>query len=207
MTQMVIQMNSSKLSMNIYSVLPILLMSLFVLTGCGKSEKIISEPQTTENEIEGTQAPIISEKGLTAHLEIHESLKIGEKVNLKFTLKNTSETPMYILKWYTPLEGFAGWIFRVTRNGQEIPYEGIAASRGAPLPDEYVYLEPGGSTSAIIDMASVYDFSKAGTYRIAFISPHISQIAYTEDEMAKSVDDLIPVEMPSNTVTLVLDDK
>jgi hypothetical protein len=88
-----------------------------------------------------------------------------------------------------------------------IPYEGIEASRGAPLPDDYVYLEPGRSTSAIIDLAPVYDFSKAGTYRIAFISPRISHIAYTEDEKAKSVDDLVPVEMPSNTVTLVLDDK
>jgi hypothetical protein len=114
---------------------------------------------------------------------------------------------MYVLKWYTPLEGFAGRIFRVTRNGEGIPYEGIEASRGAPLPDEYVYLEPGGSTSAINDLASVYDFSKTGTYRIVFISPRISQIAYTEDEMAKSVDDLVPVEMPSNVVTLVLADK
>lgn len=198
-------MNSSKLSTNIYSWLSILLLSMLVLTGCGTSETIFVEPESTDNGIEGTQGPIASEKGLTAHLEIPERLKIGEKVNLKFTLTYTSDTPVYILKWYTPLEGIAGWIFRVTCNGQEIPYKGIEASRGAPLPDDYVYLEPGGSTSAIVDLTAVYDFSKAGTYRIAFISPRISHIAYTEDEMAKSVDDLVPVEMPSNTVTLVLE--
>jgi hypothetical protein len=160
-----------------------------------------------ENSGESNQGYTAQESGLSAYLELPERLQIGDPINLKFTLTNNSETAYYVLNWYTPLEGFAGRIIRVTCNGQVIPYEGIEASRGAPLPEDYVYLEPGGSTSTIVDPGTVYDFSKAGTYRIAFISPRISHIAYTEDEMAKSVDDLVPVEMPSNTVTLVLDEK
>ena len=205
MIQMEFKMSYSKLTIKEYSATIILLVSVLFLAGCGKPENQIAESKPTENGIKETQGPISSESGLIAQLEIPEAVTNGETVNLKFTLKNVSTTPFYVLKWYTPLEGFAGWIFRVTRDSQEIPYEGIEASRGAPLPEEYVYLEPGESTTAMVDMASVYDFSQAGTYRIAFTSPHVSQIAYTADEMAKSVDDLVPVEMPSNTITLVLD--
>jgi len=200
-------MTFSKLSSNVFSISTILVISMLILAGCGKPETKVPESKPTEQGTEETQVPIFSKSGLIAHLEIPENPTNGEIVNLKFTLKNVSENPLYILKWYTPLEGFAGRIFRVTRDGQEIPYEGIEASRGAPLAEEYVYLEPGESTSAIVDLASVYDFSVAGTYRIAFISPHVSQIAFTENEMAKSVDDLVPVEMPSNPVLLVVDDK
>ena len=148
-----------------------------------------------------------TESELTAYLEIPERLLIGEEVQLKFTLKNTSDTPMYILKWYTPLEGMAGWIFQVTRDGQALQYQGIAASRGAPLPDEYVLLNSGESTSAVVSLETSYDFSTPGTYKIRFISPRISHIAFTEEEKATTLEELGPVDMPSTPVTLIIDDK
>ena len=126
--------------------------------------------------------------GLTADLEIPERLSINEAIPLKFTLKNTSDTPMHILKWYTPLEGIAGWIFQVTRDGQVLPYMGIAASRGAPLPEEYVLLNPGEYTSAVVDLRTSFDFSIPGTYRIRFISPRISHVAFTEQEKATTLE-------------------
>jgi peptidyl-Lys metalloendopeptidase len=107
-----------------------------------------------------------------------------------------------VLKWYTPLEGIAGQIFRVERDGEVIPYEGILATRVTAPPEAYVLLEPGESVSAEVDLATAYDFSKAGEYTIEFLSPTISHIAKTEAEMAKTVDDLGPVEIPSNRVTI-----
>ena len=148
-----------------------------------------------------------AESGLAAYLELPERLLIGEEVQIKFTLKNTSDTPMYILKWYTPLEGIAGWIFQVTRAGQVIPYKGIEASRSSPIPDDYVLLNPGESTSAVVSLGTSFDFSKPGTYKIRFISPRISHIAFTEEEMATTLDDLGPVDMLSNHVTLKIGDK
>jgi hypothetical protein len=154
-----------------------------VLTSPGET----SEPPETE---------------LKANLKVPASLPSGEVVKLRFTLINNTDTELYVLKWYTPLEGIAGEIFRVERDGQFIPYEGILAARGDPSADAYVLLNPGESVSAEVDLATAYDFSPAGEYTIAFLSPRISHVAKTEDQMAASVDDLGPVEIPSNSVAV-----
>lgn len=140
--------------------------------------------------------------GLTAQLEVPEHLPIGEDVRIIFTLTNTSDTPLYILKWYTPLEGIVGEIFQVTYEGKPIPYKGILAYRDSPLPEDYFLLHPNESIKAFMHFGPSYDFTKPGRYEIKFLSPRISHIAYTEEEFAKSVDDLSPVQILSNTVTL-----
>jgi hypothetical protein len=147
------------------------------------------------------------DSGLSAGLEIPKHLLIGEEVNLKFTLINPTDTPIYILEWYTPLEGIAGEIFQVSLEGQEIPYEGMLVFRGDPTPDSYILLNPGEATSAVVDLATSFNFSKAGVYKIEFISPRISHIAFTEDEMATSVDDLGSIQILSSPVTLEIGDK
>jgi peptidyl-Lys metalloendopeptidase len=142
------------------------------------------------------------ETQLEAILKVPATLPGGEAVNLRFTLVNNTDSELYVLKWYTPLEGIAGEIFRIERDGEAIPYEGILASRGDPTPDAYVLLGPGESVSAEVDLATAYDFSKAGEYTIEFLSPSISHVARTEAEMAKTVDDLGPVQIRSNEVTI-----
>lgn len=196
-------MKTGKLSMKRTAGLSSLLLLMLMLTGCGKAEM---KPAPTENVLEDNQAPLTSTSGLTARLEISEQLTVGDEVNLTFTLTNISGTPMYVLKWYTPLEGIAGEIFRVTRDGQIVPYEGILASRGAPTRDEYVFLDTGASVSAVVDLSTSFNFSKAGTYEIRFISPRISHIALSEAEMATSVDDLGPVEIASHPVIVEIGD-
>jgi hypothetical protein len=128
----------------------------------------------------------------------------GEAVKLTFTLTNHSPEKLYVLTWYTPLEGIFGEIFEVKREGQAIPYEGPLVMRGDPLPENYVLLEPGASVSAEVDLATVYSFSQAGEYTIEFLSPRISHVAKTESEFAASVDDLGPVEIPCNALRLTI---
>jgi hypothetical protein len=145
---------------------------------------------------------VSSESDLQAVLEIPARLSSGEAVPLDFTLINRSDARLYVLKWYTPLEGIAGEIFRIERDGQDIPYQGILATRGTPPAEAYVLLEPGESVSAEVDLAKSYDFSIPGKYTIEFLSPSISHVARTEGEMARTLDDLGPVQMPSNRVTV-----
>ena len=140
--------------------------------------------------------------GLSATLEAPSSLPNGEAVPVTFTLTNHSPGRLYILTWYSPLEGIFGEIFRVARDGQAIAYEGPLVMRGDPLPEDYVLLEPGASVSAEVDLAEAYDFSQAGEYTIQFLSPRISQVAKTDSEFAASVDDLGPVEIPCNSLSL-----
>jgi hypothetical protein len=139
---------------------------------------------------------------LSATIEVPATLTSGEAVRLRFTLSNNTDVRLHVLKWYTPLEGIAGEIFRVERDGQTIPYQGILATRGTPPAEAYVLLEPGESVSAEVDLAKSYDFSIPGEYTIEFLSPSISHLARTEAEMAKTLDDLGPVQMPSNQVTV-----
>ena len=123
---------------------------------------------------------------------------------MTFNLINHAAHSLYVLNWYTPLEGIAGEIFQVRRDGRLLPYQGILAMRAAPRPEDYVYLVPGASPTAVVDLAQAYDFSQPGTYTIRFISPRISHVARTEAEFAETVDDLGPVPMPSNAVTVTI---
>ena len=158
------------------------------------SQAIPSSPtQGTPSEIE-----------LEAVLEVPATLFSGEAVNLRFTLINNTDTRLYVLKWYTPLEGLGGEIFRVERDGQAVPYTGILAMRGDPTPEGYQLLEAGQSASAEVDLATSFDFSQPGEYTIEFLSPRISHVARSEAEMARSVDDLGPVAMPSNQVSVTI---
>lgn len=162
-----------------------------------ESQVVPSSPtQVTPSEIE-----------LEAVLEVPATLPSGEAVNLRFTLINNTDTRLYVLKWYTPLEGLGGEIFRVERDGQAVPYTGILAMRGDPTPEGYQPLEAGQSASAEVDLATSFDFSQPGEYTIEFLSPRISHVARSEAEMARSVDDLGPVAMPSNQVSVkILED-
>jgi len=123
-------------------------------------------------------------------------------VKLRFTLINNTDARLHVLKWYTPLEGIAGEIFRVGRDGQVIPYQGILATRATPPPEAYVLLGPGESVSAEVDLATAYDFSVAAEYAIEFISPRISHVARTESEMAETLEDLGPIQISANKVTV-----
>lgn len=141
---------------------------------------------------------------LQAVLAIPEAVSSGKVVTLTFTLINHANYPLYVLKWYTPLEGIAGEIFHVTRDGRPLPYEGILAMRGDPSPENYVLLQPGESETATVDLAQAYDFSEAGAYTVTFLSPRISHVARSEAEMARTVDDLGPVTIVSNSVRVTV---
>jgi len=146
----------------------------------------------------------LPQSDLEAILQVPTTLPDGDSVELEFTLINHSETSLYVLKWYTPLEGLAGEIFRIERDGQVIPYQGILATRVTPPPEAYVLLEPGEALSAEVDLATAYDFSKSGEYTIEFLSPSISHVARTEAEMAKTLNDLGPVQIPSKRVSVTI---
>jgi len=138
-----------------------------------------------------------------AFIEIQEPIEgIGGAVIINFQLKNITAEPLYLLKWYTPLEGIAGNIFEVTLNGQEVPYIGIMASRGAPTAESYVFLEAGEEVTAKVNLVQSYDFSQPGVYTIKYRSPFISHIAHSEEQLATTMDELGPVLIPSNTINL-----
>ena len=87
---------------------------------------------------------------------------------LRFTLSNTSGGPITVLKWNTPLEGFSSNVFRVTRDGEPVRYVGRLVKRGAPRPEDYLTIEPGGEVSAEVDLAEGYAVWEAGRYEVSY---------------------------------------
>lgn len=142
---------------------------------------------------------------LSATLKMPSVLTNSETVELTFTLTNISDAGLYVLTYYTPLEGrLMGEILCVQRDGHSIPYRGPEAERADPTPDAYVFLDARASVSATVDLVPAYDVSVAGEYCIGFNSPRMSHVARTEAEMATSLDDLGPVAMPSNQVSVTI---
>ena len=139
---------------------------------------------------------------LEGSLEVKEMAALGEAVKVKFNLFNKTDEPLIVLKWQTPLEGIIGEIFSVKRNGKEVPYYGILVKRGAPLPQEYVTIDPRGFVSNEVDLTSSYDLSQPGDYTIEFISPSFSHVVKKESAKAKTLRKLGPVAMPSNVATV-----
>lgn len=146
--------------------------------------------------------PEASDFGLEAILTIKEQVSLGEAVSVQFTLVNGSDEDLFVLDWYTPLEGLFGDIFRVERNGNPVPYQGILAKRGIPQPDEYVNIKPGGSVSAEVELSTGYDFSIPGNYTIEYLSPSVSRVVSKEAMMAKALENFRPIRIGSNSVTM-----
>jgi hypothetical protein len=188
----------------------IFIVSLSICCGTASEEpttQAVSEQPGTPVKAEPTKSiyPESQESDLTAKIDVPTSLNSGVIVMAVFTLTNTSSDGFYVLKWFTPLEGIAGDIFRVERDGAELPYRGKLVKRGPPISEDYVWLEAGESVSAEVDLAEGYDFSQAGQYTIQFRSPQISQVAKTGTEKADSFEELGMIQIPSNTVNVVIE--
>ena len=143
--------NLEVLAMNAVSLLPFLL-----LAACA----VPSGPQ------EGASPR--GEASLRFRRTARETYSAGEPVPIGFSLENLSGEPVQVLEWYTPLEGIWGSIFRVTRDGQEVRYQGPMAKRGDPDRDDYVLVRPGTPVSAEVDLSRGWDLSVPGTYRVEF---------------------------------------
>ncbi|MBZ4334264.1 protease [Corallococcus sp. AS-1-12] len=105
---------------------------------------------------------------LECALSVPPKAKPGEPIEVLFKLTNRSESPVWVLKWQTPLEGILGTVFEVTRDGEEVPYQGPMVKRAAPNADSYTAIAPGASVENTVEVTQAWDFKKPGTYRITF---------------------------------------
>lgn len=117
---------------------------------------------------------------LTYQLESKESFRLDEPATIRFTVRDGGDKALYVLMWYTPLEGMKGEIFKVLRDNEELPYEGRMVKRGDPRAEDYIRIEPQDSASATVDLSLGFDVSKPGNYRVEFIKK-IYDVIVAED--------------------------
>lgn len=108
----------------------------------------------------------MSSASSTAQPKLSCRLEAQAPASLRFELANGSEAPLRVLKWNTPLEGWKGTVLRVSRNGEELRYQGPMLKRGDPGNEDYVEIPAGGRVDATVDLAEVYDVSRPGTYKV-----------------------------------------
>ena len=131
-------------------------------------------------------------------VEAEKKYVTGQPVNLRFSIRNQSDRTLYILTWYTPLEGIAGEIFSVTRDGEAVPYRGIMAKRGDPSRDEYTVVQPRAEASVVVDLAEEYDLSRAGRYQVEFTS-RLHDVTDDESAVPRKRDDHRPQDLRCST--------
>jgi hypothetical protein len=154
----------------------ILSVALLTLTSCGINNK--ANTTNTDSAVTDTNAAnnAVAPKELSAKLQIKDTIKVGEPVELKFTVYNTADTAMTFCKWHTPFEPpISKYLDIKSDAGTEVNYKGAMAKRIMPPPaDSYIKVNPGDSTSIVADLLKSYAIETPARYTIVYNSQAIS---------------------------------
>ena len=90
---------------------------------------------------------------------------------LEVTVTNTARKAVRIPSWQLPGNDPTSQLFRVSRDGEPVAYEGKLAKRGLPQAEDFVVLQPGRSHRAVVDLAAHYDMDERGQYTVTLASP------------------------------------
>lgn len=144
-----------------------------------------------------------SDQILRYHLDSQENYVVGQPVNIVFTLENLSSAPLWVLTWYTPLEGLKGKIFRVICDSQEISYEGPMVKRGSPTQDDYVFIGAGQSVSAENNISLAYNLPSSKVCQVEFRGK-IHDVVFNEAQLSNREERHQSMEILGNIVTFRL---
>jgi hypothetical protein len=133
-------------------------------------------------------------------LHAQSSYILGKPIIVGFRLTNLAETEIWVLKWYTPLEGIRGKILEVISDGEEIAYEGMMMKRGKPSRDAYFLLSPGGSAEAEFDLAEAYSLKQCNECRLRF-KGRIHDVVFDQAHLPPADHEQNPVDAEGDPVS------
>lgn len=99
--------------------------------------------------------------------EIHCRIEPVVPDRIRFELSNPNGPDLWVLKWNTPLEGIAGPALRVSRDGEELTYQGPMFKRADPRLEDYILVPAHGHVEATVDLNGPFDVTRPGLYTIA----------------------------------------
>lgn len=113
---------------------------------------------------------------LVTEMSLPATVKTGDPVVLKFTVRNPSSQELKFCKWHTPFEPFLAHYLDITdANGASAQYKGAMAKRIMPPPEEaYIKVPAGDSAVAEIDLMKGYDITAPGRYKVVYQSSGMS---------------------------------
>lgn len=168
----------------------------------------VAPPAPTKDTAPSTPPPTpepaaVTTPTLDCALSAPAKARVGEPVEVLFQLTNRSAQPVYILPWQSPLEGLLGPALAITRDGEEVSYQGPMVKRRAPSESSYVTLAPGATAENRVEVTQAYDFQKPGTYRIAF-SNELMDVTSRKEDVPRPGGDYKPAPVKCAPVDVVL---
>jgi len=97
-----------------------------------------------------------------------------DALNINFTLTNTNAYPVWVLRWQLPQGRLDANLFHVTKDGQEVAYQGRLVKRAAPKAKDYIEIKSGESYTVTLDPSAFYEMEGQGTYGIQFRPTELS---------------------------------
>jgi|WetSurSiteA1Bulk_404760.scaffolds.fasta_scaffold90187_1 peptidyl-Lys metalloendopeptidase len=137
---------------------------------------------------------------LKYRLSAEDHYVLGTPIRISFTLENLTNEYLWVLTWYTPLEGLMGNIFMVTCDGLNIVYEGPMVKRANPEPIDYQRIGPRESISSIVDLSAGYSLPKSKECVVQFRG-HIHDISSGRDLELEAKDRPHALDIKGNEVS------
>lgn len=114
-------------------------------------------------------------KELFAVMQIKDTIRAGEPVEMNFTVYNRTDSAMKFLKWETPFEPLLSKHLYVKNEQGETEYKGAMAKRMMPPPaTDSLTVQPNDSLSVRTDLLKGYDIVKPGKYTVSYIGENMS---------------------------------
>ena len=88
--------------------------------------------------------------------------------NVEVTITNASRKTARIPKWQLPSEVAESDLFQISRDGEQVRYEGAMIKRSVPSAADFAILRPGQRHRTVVNLGSAYDMSKVGDYTVTF---------------------------------------
>ena len=159
---------------SIIKIYRVLAIALLALSSCG-----VKTNKTADQKVDSTAttaAPAVTEKIVIARMAMKDTIKAGDSVLLKFTVKNNNADTALFCKWHTPFEPLMSKYLDIKdENGNEVNYKGAMAKRIMPPPaDSYITLKPNDSLSVNADLLKAYAIDKPAKYTVTYNSTGVS---------------------------------
>ncbi|MBE9585277.1 protease [Mucilaginibacter sp. JRF] len=153
--------------------------TVLALASCSVSNNSSGNVDSTANAADTTASQQNMPKTIYATMQIADTIKVGQPVNMKFTVYNPADTASQFLKWHTPFEPpLSKYVDIKGDDGQEVNYRGAMAKRMMPPPaDSYIKVAPGDSTTTTVDLRKAYAIEKPGKYTVVYNSQSVSGLA------------------------------
>jgi len=103
-------------------------------------------------------------------LRVSMSAAQAGRGTVEVTITNTSNQTVRMPSWLLPSNVLQAKLFRVSRDGAPVQYEGPMIKRGLPTSADFTILRAGESRRTVVDLSQAYDMRLGGQYTVTLAS-------------------------------------